>query len=306
VISFQSHHLQAQEKKEPPLSIQMKRMGTGEKKHIEINATLLKPGSYSALIVLLDQENMSEPETQLRVIKNSGPVLRIYPTDPKKNIGCKLRTAYIAGYEPRKPDTAFVYRLPYTMYRSQPVKATYSRNVNQRFFNQNRSLNWASLHFHLEKGDTVFAVRKGEVVQINDGFDPRDEKGNVSYSSNRNSIRIEQGDGTICNYSVLEKGSFMVSEGDIVYPGTPLGLCGKQNANQEDYQLKLSIHYPVLNPEYDPDSKDSPFLYYYYNPVFATDRGNIKLVPTEEYKAVSSQELIQKEMTKKEIKKKYK
>ena len=35
---------------------------------------------------------------------------------------------------------------------------------------------------------------------------------------------IEHEDGTLAYYNVLEKNSFMVKVGDIVYPDTPLAL----------------------------------------------------------------------------------
>ncbi|NDV80977.1 peptidoglycan DD-metalloendopeptidase family protein [Bacteroides sp. 51] len=293
----------AQTREEPAVELRSEREKTGEKETFNIGATLNKPGSYSVVIRFLKQENMSEPATLLKVVKNSGNILKITPADPRQPINCRYNYSYTMGYEPRNVDSAFVYRLPYSTNRAEPVQINYLYNVDQRYLNRNRNIKWTALQFHLEKGDTIFAVRKGEVVKIQDSFDPMEREERVSYTSKANSITIEHIDGTICKYDIFEKGSFMVSEGDIVYPGTPLGLSGQQNATKGDYQLKLGVYYPVINPDYDPDDrKSSSFLYIYYNPVYATDQGNIKLDRSKKYKAVSSKELEQKEMTKKEIK----
>lgn len=293
----------AQSGDEPAVKLRSEREKQGEKSTFNIEAILNKPGSYTVLIRFLKQENMHEPKTLLKVVKSPGYILKITPNDPKKSIDCRYNYSFTSGYEPRNVDSAFVYRLPYSTNRSEPVQINYLYNVSQRYLNRDRSIHWNSLQFKLEKGDTIFAMRKGEVVRIQDSFDPMEREERVSYTSKANSITIEHTDGTICRYDIFEKGSFMVSEGDIVYPGTPLGLCGQQNETQGDYQLKLGVHYPIVNPEYDPNDPKSPtFLYVYYNPVFATDQGNVKLVRQEKYRAVSSKELEQKEMTKKEIK----
>lgn len=294
----------AQTYREKVLSLETKRGGTPEKKNMEVHATLLKPGSYSILINIYDQENVSEREKVLCVVKNSGVIHRINPIDQKKPMNCKYRFSYTPGFEPKKVDSAFIYRLPYSCYKPEAVQVGYLYNIDQRYFNRSRAKNWTSLQFHLEKGDTVFAIRKGIVTRIQDEFEPVEREERVSYSSNRNSITIEHGDGTICHYTVLEKESFMVSEGDVVYPGTPLGLCGLHNIKHEDYQVRLSISYPVVNREYDmEDKKSSAFINHYYNPVFATKDGNIKLVHRQPYRAICSDEIIQKEMTKRELKK---
>lgn len=303
IISY-SLYAHSQTREEPAVSLKSEYVGSGEKRTLNINATLSKPGSYSVLITFLEQQNINEPQRLLRVVKGPGMILRINPVDKNQPFRCRYRYSYTPGYEPKNIDSAFVYRLPYSTNREELVRVNKLHNVGQRFFNSSKSINWNALHFHLEKGDTIFAIRKGEVIKIQDGYEPADREENISYSSSVNSIAVEHTDGSICYYKVLEKGSFMVSEGDIVYPGTPLALCGLQNVSKGDYQLKLSIHYPVLNPDFDIDDSKSPtFLHTYYNPVFATNQGEIKLTPGSKYMAVSSQELVEKEMTNKELKK---
>lgn len=294
----------AQTKKEPALELKMERTKNGEKLSLDINASLYKPGSYTVLMLFTERENTDAPVRALQVARNSGNLFNIEVIDTKQAYNCRYRYFYTAGYQSKKMDSTFVYRLPYSTNRSKPVQVSYSYNLNQHYFNRTNSKNWASLHFRLEKGDTIFAIRKGKVINIEDGNELPEYEETVSYTSSINSMSIEHSDGTICHYNVIEKGSFMVSEGDIVYPGTPLAMCGKLNKTKEDYQLKLNVRYPVENPEFDlDDPKSSAFLYVYYNPVFATDKGETKLVSSERYNAVSSDELIQKEMTKKELKK---
>lgn len=289
--------------REPALSFKAKLEGTGEKKHWEIQATTLQPGSYSVLISLIDDRGMNITQKIVRVVKGSGVVYRSSNIDRQTRGDFRYRATYSQGYEPKKVDSTFIYRLPFSRYKPEATKAEYLYNFSQKHMNDSRSINWASLLFHLEKGDTVFAMRKGQVVSIEDGNDPREE-GRVNYTSRRNGLSIEHEDGTISNYTVLEKGSFMVSEGDMVFPGTPLALCGNQSKNKTDYQLRVNVSYPVVNPEYDiKDSKKPGFLRVYYNPVFATEEGNRKLVHRQPYRATSSDELTQKEMTKREIKK---
>ena len=269
-------------------------------KEFEIHAKKNTIGSYSVLIRFNSFENTSGVNNpSLLVVNNSGNILSLKPMDENKHANCSYRYYYIRGYQSRRLDSSFVYRLPFSESKTS-VMAISLYNIDNLYFNGKSGANWCSWQFKLNKNDTVYAMRKGMVVDVDDKHDPLDVNG-VSFNTKYNSLTVEHVDGTLCRYHVIEKSSMMVSLGDMVFPGTPLAKAGVFD-NSNNYQVRVDIHYPevdrnISNPEV------SPFRHVYYNPCFMTHQGVKKLKHGDEVIAVMTKDLLQKEMTKREIKK---
>ena len=146
------------------------------------------------------------------------------------------------------------------------------------------------------------AARKGTVVEVHDGAAQLESHLSASYHSDNNNVLIEHPDGTLCNYSVLEAGSIQVREGDIVYPGTPIARAGSYNEGTAETQVRMLIYFPDEKPNVTSPNTETFFEWVYYNPHFATAEGTCQLQDGRSYQAVSSPELVQAEMTKREIK----
>lgn len=270
---------------------------------LEISAVKHTVGSYTILLQFTERENTRQPPTFKTVMRGgSQKLLTVAPINAEQPVRCGYRYHYIRGYRHPKLDSSFVYRLPYSTSR-EPAVAAELYNLHERYFEGKPVRGWKAWQFLLNEGDTVVAMRKGTVVEVHDGEAPAQAGLQATYRTKENTVLVEHPDGTLCRYSVLDNGSITVKEGDIVYPGTPMAKAGTYYEGGE-YQVRTLVYFPDENRDYRPDDPQnrSVFEYIYYNPWFATPEGNIQLRNRTEYKATTSPELVQKEMTKKEIK----
>lgn len=271
--------------------------------NLEISAVKHTVGSYTVMLRFTERENTRQPPTFKTVMRGSNQkLLTVMPINAEQPVRCRYSYTYVRGYRSPKLDSAFVYRLPYSV-SHEPVAAAELFNLTERYFEGKPVRGWKAWQFNLNEGDTVFAMRKGLVVEVHDGEEPAQAGLQSTYRTKNNHILIEQPDGTLCQYSVLENGSITVKPGDAVYPGTPLGKAGAYYEGGER-QVRTIVYFPDENRDYregDPHN-GSQFEWVYYNPWFATSEGNTRLTNRKTYKAVESPELVQKEMTKKEIK----
>lgn len=287
------------QKGQPDIEVDSKWAGTS----LEISAAKRPVGSYTVLLRFTQRENTRQTPTYKTVMRGSNQkLLTVAPINAEQPVNCQFSYSYIRGYHNPKLDSTFVYRLPYSTSRN-PVMAVELFNLNERYLEGKPVRGWKSWQFLLDEGDTVFAMRKGLVVEVHDGEEPAQAGLQSTYRTKNNHILIEQPDGTLCQYSVLENGSITVKPGDAVYPGTPIAKAGTYYEGGE-YQVRTLVYFPDENKSFregDPQN-GSVFEWVYYDPWFATQDGNTRLCNRTAYKAFTTPELVQKEMTKKEIK----
>lgn len=253
--------------------------------------------TYSVIIYFTSLENCVAPSWQYFSINNAGKIMTLFATDKDKGIYYKYKYFYADGDINAKHEPNIIYRLPYSNGVNRKSSPLTYINVGK----DEKPNDYYSIYFQMEKGDTVFAARKGVVVKIVDDIKPMDNIGYVSYKSERNAITIEHKDGTTADYSVLESNSIMVKEGDTVYPNTPIALAGSYN--NIDYQLRLIISHLALNKDYQLYKSENKFIIKYIKPVFKATEQTDTLYLGKRYTAIVTPEIIQQEMTKKEIKK---
>ncbi len=82
--------------------------------------------------------------------------------------------------------------------------------------------------FRLHEGDTIFNMRKGDVVAVPNMFH------NADRISNSQSLEIMHKDGTVMIYENIDPSHVFVNLGAKVYPGQPLGIVNG-NLNLEVY-----------------------------------------------------------------------
>lgn len=257
-------------------------------------------GFFTIQIRLENPENINTTNVITRVVTTGSVIETFTPQDTKRAYGLgRYSYSYIRGKLAAKPNQSAVYRLP--MSQSLIVKALPLSYLRETYAGEAKPDDWRCFQFALSKGDTIYAARRGQVVEIVDDVDYVTDEGHVSYSSYANYIIIEHQDGTLSRYDVLEKGSMMVKLGETVYPSTPIALAGSYN--KADYQVRLSVNPVVMNTDKD---APHPFRYANIDPLFSTDKGVMKLVDYEDYQPVVTDALIEAEMKKSEIAKRRK
>lgn len=253
-------------------------------------------GSYILQIDFTVLENTTWSDLRyVTTVRGDGTVVRLRPVSEEQDIRYAFTYRFMRGVADPRPDTGFVYRLPYG--GGRPVKALEMSNIDREYFGRSQPKGWKGFSFRLQAGDTVYAVRKGVVVEVTDGYDPVPREKGTAYSSEANGLLVEHADGTYAHYTVLQKGSFLVKTGDTVYPDTPLALVGTYDL--QEYQARLMIYF------WEPDPEAEGAIKYgrvYFDPVFATSGGERHLVHGGDYAAAAPSALVEKEMTKKVLK----
>ena len=233
-----------------------------------------------------------------RTLKNGGEVLKIGAVTRESYPTVRYRYTYWRANPDAKPDTAFVYRLPYSTQSERQVDSLYLIRGSRR---QN-NIDWHAMQFKTQPGDTIYAVRAGLVIETTRADEENRVEslstGRITFDRNVNQILIEHEDGTYADYTVLD--TMFVRSSDRVWPDTPLGITGTYDDNI--YQTRLSIYYMRIAPKNSADETTS-FLYHYLRPVFATAAGETKLTMHRYYRPVAPVELITREMPRREARK---
>ena len=272
---------------------------TNGDKSVSFTAEKRSPGTYTIVMNFRDLTNASGVGNPIYEVKYlSDNFLTLNPTDKTKGIGYGYSYSYIRGELKPKINAQFLYTLPYA--KGKKVRVAEAGFLNATYFGSTTPEDWKSYRFYTEQADTVTAVRKGIVVSVSDVYD-QDTK-DIKYTSKVNTVIVEHADGTLANYKGFKKGIF-VKEGQTVFPGTPLGM---NDITNERYGISLMITYlksANFGGNKDVSYKESESLYGFVTPYFCTaENTNGILTNQRYYTSAITPEIIQKEMTKKELK----
>ncbi|NGY37027.1 peptidoglycan DD-metalloendopeptidase family protein [Flavobacterium sp. XN-5] len=271
-----------------------------DNKSVDFFYTKNKPGSYTVKIEFNSLSNTSTSLLHEQVVEgNSGRLLSLKPTNSELGIGYGYKTSYAFGNSEPKVDSLFQYLLPFK--KGTQITIYESSNLNEKYFGAEKPESWKSYSTNSKTVDSVFAMRKGIVVNLKNEFQ-NDTITKMLYTSKTNSIQIEHEDGTYASYSGFKKDSFKVKLGDIVYPNTMLGTLA--NFNNEKYILHFSIYYFDKNRMFESSKslRASKTPHVYLTPYFYTAAGAIKIIPKNSFTADCNESIIIKEMSKREIK----
>lgn len=263
------------------------------------------PGSVFVILKFSDLTNASYGTVKKTITGYLDELVTLHPNRPNENIGFSYSYRTIMGNANAKPDTTFIYALPFKDGKSVKVK---NLNYLGTRFGNTEPKNWRSFQFLAQPNDTVYAVRKGMVIKIVDN-NHSDETKEYSYNSKSNSVYIEHEDGTLAKYDVLKNNSVFVKLGDVVYPSNPLAIAGTYDL-EENSQLRLSIYYldaVVKDMDFDEKNKEEfgnrTHMYAYIDPLFCVyGNDKLKLAANETYMSVRNDALVEAEMSKREKK----
>lgn len=273
-----------------------------EDKSLELSFKVTKPGTHTVFVAFRDMRNTREPRMIIHEISTNGFFYIIKPINKEENISysAMLYTSLHGRFNP-PVDSSFVYNLPFPAERK--FTAHNMHDLWEKHFKEEDRDPMHAYQFIMEAGDTIAAMRKGIVTEIHDGKLPVDDYTEISFSSNYNFLKIEHADGSIASYKVLQNGSFMVKEGDTVYPGTPLALAGTYD--NQIYQSRISVYcyqQKSENKYLNIENIRNNVRRSYMEPIFATSEGNLKLENEKTYTAVLDSNIITREMSKRELK----
>lgn len=245
-------------------------------------------GRYTIVFQFKELENCNFVPSDSYLIRNSTDLIHLRPTSDKAEIGYRYSWHSWVGDLLTAPDTTFVYRFPKSEHNRS--EATECYDIYKAMFGQATSENFVSYYFPSSQGDTVFVARKGEVVRVKrEHVAP---KQGIAYTSDRVDVTIEHDDGTRALYSMLDPDNIFVEEGMVVTPDRPIGLVG--TFNNDRFGFYFSVMYKVWKV------KGEKTINHYFPPLFQTDRGVVRLQHGEEYRAVVDDELVEREMSSRE------
>lgn len=280
-----------------PIEVKITPAAGGYSLDAENNTTAMP---HSVAIIFSRRENLMIEKISYHTVTFPKRLLSLKPTNPEERCDFRFGYLYLPGDYQAKPVTDFVYRLPYSVNKNRlslemyhlPSAISADKKIPQ---------GWRPLQFIMEEGDTVYAARRGMVVDIVDEHDTKlAQESHSSYNARSNKVCVEHADGTIAEYGNIARGTIQVQIGDKVYPDTPLALAG--SVKEGKFEVTFMIYYTKLNPQFKQDTKNEfPFEHAYVNPIFATTVGDVILESSQKYQPLVDEELLQKEITRKEL-----
>ena len=206
---------------------------------------------------------------------------------------------YAQGCLNTKP-AAVTYLLPVAPGKNTRIDTL--SNIETTYFGKQRPENWHAYAMEAAQGDTIFASRRGLVIEV----ESREASGftsGISYTSSRTHLTLEHEDCTRARYELFEQEGVLTEPGQWVEAGDPLGRVSDGKAYVNGTHLRFSVYYPNLTRETLKElRKDGNYRYTntYVSPVFASIG-----VPQsgETYLSEHPEGLIFQEMSKRQVKK---
>lgn len=259
------------------------------------------PGTLTVFLTLKNLSNCNtSPGTTKYEARFSGTqLLTLRPGDSSRGIVYGYSVRFFNAPVDRQVDTTFVYRMPTTV--AKPVRVSRGVSSLDRFRKDEEKQGALGLHFQMEKGDTVYAMRRGTVTQVHISEERDPNAPAVRFTSKSTGLLVEHMDGSLAGYICLDRDNVLVAEGDEVLPGTPLALVGTYDG--ERYKFSVQTYWWETNPDTaEPEKK--AFVRKRLFPRFATEEG-VVCIEKGMYRAVENEEMVTREMSKKELKKRH-
>lgn len=256
---------------------------------VEFSYSKNVPGTVTLDMVFKSLSNANYVRRPHYLNGYNGRLFLLRPSDPDRSIGFSFSYKFIRGRLKPKVNSEVVYALPFD--NSKKVKVEELSEVGNTFTGKALPRNWRAYQFKSE-ADTVFAARRGVVVDVVEGFGIDTAS---HFQRNRNSLIVEHNDGTLAKYLGFAKNGVFPKLGDKVEVDTALGTL-------RDGAVKGALHfmtYFLIGFEYEKEETANEFI----TPVFATSDGSMTLTPQKTYISDHSELLIMQEMSKRERKK---
>ena len=270
-------------------------------KSVSFNYKKNRPGSYFLIIEFNNLKN-TRANTFRRVINgSSGSLLKLKPTNQDEGIGFQYTFQYYQGNLNSKIVYDYPYILPFDKGKTNFVNELYS--IENTYLKKDLPKNWKSYSFEFKNPEIIRSIRKGTVVEIINKFKSKSDKV-YSFYSEQNSIKIEHKDGSIASYKGFGYNQINVKIGQLVFPQTKLGQLAKFDL-REIYRLYLSLYSfkTIDGISLNRIKSSSDIEVNYITPKFYINGDIKKLKNKEKFEVDYNEDVLFKEMRKREIKK---
>ena len=270
-------------------------------KSVSFNYKKYRPGSYFLIIEFNNLIN-TRASTFRRVVNgSSGFLLKLKPTNQDEGIGFQYTFQYYQGNLNSKIHYDYPYILPFDKGKTNFVNELYS--IENTYLKKDLPKNWKSYSFEFKNPEIIRSIRKGTVVEIINKFKSKSDKV-YSFYSEQNSIKIEHKDGSIASYKGFGYNQINVKIGQLVFPQTKLGQLAKFDL-REIYRLYLSLYSfkTIEGISLNRIKSSSDIETNYITPKFYINGDIKKLKNKEKFEVDYNEDVLFKEMRKKEIKK---
>ena len=270
-------------------------------KSVSFNYKKYRPGSYFLIIEFNNLIN-TRASTFRRVVNgSSGSLLKLKPTNQDEGIGFQYTFQYYQGNLNSKIHYDYPYILPFDKGKTNFVNELYS--IENTYLKKDLPKNWKSYSFEFKNPEIIRSIRKGTVVEIINKFKSKSDKV-YSFYSEQNSIKIEHKDGSIASYKGFGYNQINVKIGQLVFPQTKLGQLAKFDL-REIYRLYLSLYSfkTIEGISLNRIKSSSDIETNYITPKFYINGDIKKLKNKEKFEVDYNEDVLFKEMRKREIKK---
>lgn len=262
---------------------------------VEFSYLKTEPGNYFIEFELEKAENVADISPfkkayNLSMNFDSGLLFTLHPIDPKKDILCSYSYSYKRGFISPEIDNSFVYILPLKENKRINIKQTTRYNVDAEI--------WKNYLIYSKIKDTICGMRKGIVSEIR----------KTTYKDKRSTtlrteIIVDHADGTFASYIGLDEKALLVKLNDTIYPGTLLGVMDDVVDSEQNHIFKFNIYFFSNEEIEDLEGKKIKVIGRSVKPKFLTTDGIQNLKNDEYYTVKYSDEVLSKEMTIEEKKK---
>lgn len=296
ILTFLSIDLSAQRRFQP-VEIETRRSRDGDQ--VEFYAQNRTNVPYTIEITFTNYQNTIPPRNPYYSVADAGrsTLLRLRKSGAGAgSIGYNYRYRWYRGCYDAEPDTDIEYLLPVA--DGDQVDVRHLSNINNYLQEEKEGAEKLGHSFRVSRGDTIFAVRKGKVAEVSDQTEA-DTKN--LYNREQNYVEIVHEDCTFARYRQIRKGSIMLSAGDDVYPGDPIGIVADaEEEGQEYFNITYSFSRlkELIEMGIDPTTVSTND---FYMPAYRTESGEKKVIENgEKVTAVHSEAVITQEMSRRE------
>lgn len=224
-----------------------------------------------------------------------GNLFTLKPTQANQGISFGFGYKYQKGRLLTKPPQTLVYLLPFSVGRAH--RAIQTQNMMELIGGQ-KIVNFYGIAFEMQRGDTVFAARRGVVNEVKNQFEKHSD--NVWFSSQTNDVEVFHQDGTFGKYNRFKKGTIVVQEGQTVEAGQALGIVA-DDAFENTTVVQFTVYYLAKSKAF----KDNNYPFEYVKPSFCTqdNPAGAVLQQNAAYQSQWPEAVITQEMSKRALKK---
>lgn len=248
---------------------------------------------YSVIISFSDLQNMTiSGGTSVTSVASPGrsKVATLKPTVAGQSTNYRYSYSYAKGSIYGKSKVDPLYLIPVA--EGTSVRANVNTNISKVVKSEVNADAYVGVSFHFEGSTTVVAPRKGVIADMKMDF--KADSDNLAFTADENFIEIYHEDGTLTKLIVLKSNSEKVQIGDEVLPGQVLAESGG-----EHYQNGVRVM--MVNQRAEKSEMDK-FKYVYFPVTFVAKEGALEIKEPTQLTAVHPDEIITRELSKKELK----